>query len=105
MRHSEMIERVARAILNASLQSAGRAVLWTDEPSDWPPEHSRDEARQCARAAIAAMREPSDGMLNATLGLIDTGDRGTHFDREEQATGIWQAMADAALADTEAANG
>lgn len=50
----ETIERVARAIFNASLKSVGRQVLWTADDASWPAEHTRDEARQCARAAMAA---------------------------------------------------
>jgi hypothetical protein len=51
----DTVEVVARAIFNASLKSVGRSVLWTAEDVSWPTETIRDEARQCARAAIAAV--------------------------------------------------
>lgn len=68
------VERVARAIFNASMKSVGRTVLWTDDAS-WPEERIRDEARQCARAAIAAMQEvDEDGMcLECGRSRIPTG--------------------------------
>ena len=49
----DTVEVVARAIFNASLKSVGRSVLWTAEDVSWPAETIRDEARNCARAAIA----------------------------------------------------
>jgi hypothetical protein len=91
-----MVERVARAIFDASMISAGRTVLWDD---DWPAEHTRNEARQCARAAIEAMKEPNTAM-------IDAGDLSVDFDPDSGSSecntkNIWQAMISAALADKE----
>lgn len=45
-------ERVAMAIFNASVKSAGRSVLW-DRNDGWPSESIRDEARACADAALS----------------------------------------------------
>ncbi len=50
---SEMIERVAKAL-----------YLWQEGKSDWDaaePE-SKEDAREAARAAIEAMREPTEDM-------------------------------------------
>jgi hypothetical protein len=46
---SERVERVARAIFNASAKNAGRSIGWSD---DWPDERIKAEAEACARAAI-----------------------------------------------------
>jgi len=64
-----MIKRVAGAII----ASANR----------------RDSDEDMARAAIAAMREPTPQMLKASGGWLDTPE-------------IWQAMIDAALEGTDA---
>ena len=51
-----MIERVARAIVQAgfdSIESTGEAIV-----------------RDMARAAIAAMREPTKGMIDAAMATI-----------------------------------
>lgn len=87
---SEMIECVARAIFNADLQSVGRTVLWTDDPS-WPSEQVREAARRGARAAIAAMREPNSFMLHAAGDMAEIGER--------HSTAVWIAMIDAALSE------
>lgn len=54
---NDMVERVALA-------------LWLDEFPDciWEscPERTREDYRGHARAAIEAMREPTEGMLNAS---------------------------------------
>jgi hypothetical protein len=85
-----MVEKVAQAILNASVQSAGRSVLWTDDDTSWPAERIREEARACARAAIAAMREPTEAMVDA--GWNASQGQGCFLE--------WQAMVDAALAES-----
>ena len=61
----EAVERVAKAIFNASVKSAGRQVLWTEDDSSWPADHTREEARQCARAAIVAVRDPLEAATRA----------------------------------------
>lgn len=72
---TEMIERVARAIA-----AAGTIVDW-DEMSVACQEQFTKEAR----AAIAAMREPSETM-------VDAG-----YQASPPVEYIWQAMIDAAL--------
>ena len=47
-----LIEAVARAIFNASVLCAGRQTLWLD---DWPDDETKKEARDIARAALAAI--------------------------------------------------
>ncbi len=69
---SEMIERVAKALVEA-WPSWG---TWGDE-----------EARKGARAAIEAMREPTEAMVIAGGKQLDCA-----FERQ-----CWRAMIDAAL--------
>jgi len=59
----DMVERVARAIWNEdSVRATGR-----DRRIDWSDAGPADHAKfaSLARAAIAAMREPTDGMVQA----------------------------------------
>jgi hypothetical protein len=74
-----MIERVARATHNHSREHANS---WDEL---LPYYHNK--YRQDARAAIAAMREPTEAMINA-------GDRTDH---DVEAATVWQAMIDEAL--------
>lgn len=84
---NEMIERVARAVYEA--RNSGRATV-----AEWLelPQAVRAEERRDARAAIEAMREPTEGMVQAA---------------HEEAPHIgsvfwwhsWRAMIDAALKD------
>ena len=72
---SSMVERVALAI---------EKKLSRTDPYD-ERQHKRFNYDECARAAIAAMREPTEAMINAWIrapGAIKGG---------------WQAMIDAAL--------
>lgn len=83
---SEMVERVARAIAETRAYGVG----WEE---------------RLARAAIAAMREPTEAMQVAE-GIDTLGCKarlGEYLD-DWDAAGVWQAMIDAALAEgTEAA--
>lgn len=76
---SEMIERVARAILG---ERFGGAADWDRESETF-----RAACRAQARAAFAAMREPTDDMVDA--GYNETMMRGARLH--------WQAMIDEAL--------
>jgi len=76
MAESEMIERVARAICRAEY-GPGDAGWANQIPA--------------ARAAIEAMREPTEGMLDK--GAVAEGDGNL----AQQALNIWAAMIDAAL--------
>lgn len=81
-----MLERVAHAILTASL-------------ADGSYEHMKpDDVLRYARAAILAMREPSEELLCAGVIAVQAADDGAgepwDYVRE-----TWQAMIDAALAE------
>jgi len=103
-----MIERVARAILI----SDGSDIITADD--EWPnalagwretPEIYEDvtEAMRRARAAIAAMREPTEAMCDAGAQADMPGGRwGESTFREStidgaDAAAAWAAMIDAAL--------
>ncbi len=76
----EMVERVAKAI-----------------DDTFPVDETDDESKKhCARAAIAAMREPTPEMIEAAINTWDryaAGHRLLGADVEE----IWQAAIDKAL--------
>lgn len=93
-RMSEMVERVARAQWNLDLK-------WGSRPGwdDADPEQ-RSAAMDLARAAIEAMREPTDGMIGEAMiqphpsvadagGVIEQGRAAIRID--------YQAMIDEAL--------
>ena len=79
-----MIERVAAAIMDSAVSPQIRA-RWDDQP-----EEVRTHWRLAARAAIAAMREPSEAM-------IKEGAYGSGEDSAGVACGAWKAMIDEAL--------
>lgn len=87
---NEMIEHVARAV----------SPSWFDELIETPKgpghildnyhgqyERYRTAARDRARVAITALREPNEGMLQAVEPWLD----------RDNAVGFWRAMIDAAL--------
>lgn len=81
---SEMVERVARAMLSAHdwTQNHDRTESgWDSVSPDW-----QEVYRAMARAAIEGMREPTEAMLDATGG-----------DCRMWAPGAWNLMIDAAL--------
>ena len=89
---SEMIERVARAMSEASIPFGV-----TDERDDarrdaWDAmdEISRRHWRRYARAAIEAMRKPSEAMINAA--------RAEMMMDPVRSANVFQVMIDAALA-------
>jgi hypothetical protein len=85
---SEMVERVAIAI-------AGGLNAWAEM---WE-ESLREEYRIDARAAIEAMREPTDAMLErGSVGLYDCAAHDGHGGVETSPPlPVWQNMIDAAL--------
>lgn len=95
------IEQVARAIW-------GRGSLGGTPWENAPPEHQR-VAMEEARRAIAAMREPSEGMVRA--GVIapgwEVGETSLHADHVVTPSlklfpaEVWRAMVDTALAEGE----
>ena len=87
---NEMVERAAKA---------AHDKLFADfDRSDWPTTNCSIDAngfRVAARAAIAAMREPTGRM--ATAGWAAAYDIGGALPSDAGIRAIWQAMIDAAL--------
>ena len=81
---SEMIERVAKAIALDDCQT------WNELDAV-----NRGMFLSFARAAIAAMREPTEAMLEA--GTITVSKTGVISISTQDAARIWRAMVDAAL--------
>lgn len=88
---SEMVERVARAIAWAELPDYAKAVT-TQDGMYVDPSYSL-----IARAAIEAMREPTDEMLIAGTPWYHDNWRKAHVREDTSMEAIWQAMLDAAL--------
>ena len=86
---SEMIERVAKALSD----SERNYLAWEDESEVYKKLH-----REAARVAIAAMREPTEAMLAASVEHIEVaGDREAwKGERENVAKDVWRSMIDAA---------
>lgn len=85
---SEMIERVTRTIA---------AVLDTLPAADAPPAHVRQiRAEWVARAAIAAIREPTPDVLRAGYGHLYRLETTLGRDKAENS---YRLMIDAALSD------
>ena len=85
-----MIDRVARALFNATYGTppSGNDALWADL---WLKE--REDFMRKARAAIGAMREPAEDMVDAG----DDIDGHTVYDQAASAASHWRAMIDAAM--------
>ena len=82
---SEMVERVAKEIyLHVNAETAGR-----------PLAEVADAYLACARAAIAAMREPTEAMIKEATDTAIM--EGTYGIAGEDAVSIWKAMIDAAI--------
>lgn len=84
-----MIERVARGIWerHRQIDISARFTSWEDA-KEW----QRTAAAEFARAAILAMREPTEGMVNAGYGTDDAI-------QGHDCAAIWRLMIDAALAE------
>lgn len=103
---SEMVERIAKAMHDASVAEfkafvakEGRldllvAKVWQFTTRSWDEttEITRESERVKARAAIEAMREPTEGMVDAgwKRGLLGWGEG-------EECEPVWKAMIDEAL--------
>lgn len=83
----DMIERMASII--------GEKLYGHCTPKDTP--HTWAMALSVARAAIAAMREPTEAMLVEGGAKHFGNDSMSVADFDEQATEIWKAMINAAL--------
>ena len=94
-----MIERVAAALAE-NRKARKRAAEYGDACACMgPPEYCLcEQGRDLvdARAAIAAMREPTEGMIEAAE-REDGGDPYAEFDSRATGTDHWHAMIDAAL--------
>lgn len=95
-----MIERVARALWQASEHEGPEGwATWPDTPRAAAIAHegnSREEWREIARAALRAMREPTEHMNAAGEKPFDEPFVGG---RLTPAFAVWEAMIDAALSD------
>jgi hypothetical protein len=80
---SEMVERVKAAIEEAFLAQRVAAASWHPGAGIIPP----IDVVEIARAVIAAMREPTEAMV----------DEGWYYAYEENALKTWQSMIDEAL--------
>lgn len=91
---SEMVERVARAVYEkiALDPDWDDAPLTEDQRVAQDDDPSQEACRAIARAAIAAMRDPTEGMCLAGQEAKLTIDFG-----KPPNGGIWRAMIDAAL--------
>lgn len=83
---TEMIERVAKAHWDASKSPLTRE--WDD-----CAEYFKETMRDRARAAIAAMREPTEAMVTAGKAHTDT-----YYSKDGDFALGWNAACDAALA-------
>lgn len=97
---SEMIDRVARTFL-ADLQRQtdtqedhGAAYIGGGEPLTEQTIDGRFDLLAAFRAAIAAMREPAEAMIEAGIATVYL--EATTLSRSE-ALAVWSAMIDAAL--------
>jgi hypothetical protein len=98
------LEEVARALWNAaSARAAGRPRLteWADES-----EETREQWRHGARAAIEALREPTEWMGAEGLRAWDPDTRGMVSDHLAANPSLWmrptwQAMIDAIISERE----
>jgi hypothetical protein len=87
---SEMVDRVAQELFHGRPAGRLEEYSWDTLTSDW---HAA--FRDTARVAIAAMREPTEEMLNAPReAYVFAGD----FPMSQQeAVDAWRAMIDEAL--------
>lgn len=97
---SEMVERVARALVAAKFGEEG-LLIFEPVPDDFPLsleaslmfKRRIDDAMKEARAAIEAMREPTEAMRDRyyDFDVVGYGPDGSGHDL------VWQAGIDAAL--------
>ncbi len=89
-----MLERVARAMDTVTTGPAAGDLVISEIFS---AELWRMMSGRLARAAIEAMREPTEEMCLASAGAVSFGEDAGSFERIEGSTACWQAMLDAAL--------
>lgn len=86
-----MIEQVARAIAKAQGFDGDQLL---DFAGDWPDNFEFDWV-ELAKAAIQAMREPTEAMIEAGRYVEDGS--GDYSIGKDPAINVWQFMIDAAL--------
>lgn len=93
---SEMVERVARAIVSAAdgTEGVGFDALMADQSGE-PIRIYKEELLKVARAAIAAMREPTGLMIAGADDPLDWA--GDGWGERATPETVWRAMTDAAL--------
>lgn len=95
-----MVEKVARRLCEAADDDWDWSVFYIVDAND-TAETGRDVYRNMARAAIEAMREPTDGMVDAPYDAdIDFGPGGTG-DVQANPRNVWRAMIDKAIQESE----
>lgn len=99
MKMSEMVEKVAKAILFALENESSAAVIGNIYGVSV---HGEIDARRLASAAIVAMREPTDEMADAGADAVASDGISYSLEPGEGIDGydsvpVWQAMIDAAL--------
>lgn len=83
-----MVERVARAMFEVGHADAHGPDIY-EEQADW--------WRECARAAIAALREPTEAMIAAGWEGGDWCKPTISYHDDDAPQQCWRAMIDAAL--------
>lgn len=89
-----MVERVAIGIYARMRKSVEEMPPWEEAHEHW-----REQARETARAAIEALREPSEAMLT---GLYDDPiwEYKDSYLGKQQVIDMWKHMIDAALSES-----
>lgn len=98
------VEKVARAIYELDASNRGCAVDWSE--FEWTP-NMRKAFFPMARAALQALREPSEGMVEAIQTEVDIfpedqprpSPNYVQFISRDEAVAIWHAGIDAALSE------
>jgi hypothetical protein len=93
---SGLVDRVARAIFEARNRHTKRAGSWSDLPS-----HLGEPYFDEARAAIEAMRVPTEAMITEGCNSGEFEDRGDVV-QPHAAKHVYTSMIDAALAEANA---
>ncbi|TGV74473.1 hypothetical protein EN792_058370, partial [Mesorhizobium sp. M00.F.Ca.ET.149.01.1.1] len=99
---SDMVERVARAILSGhdwttDLGVDDAVTGWEGIGADWQQAYL-----SMARAAIEAMREPTPEVIQAWLAFYEVRNEPKHMTK--RATTIWQTLISAALSQSQSPN-
>jgi hypothetical protein len=94
----EMIERVAKRCAAAAGFTNRSATHFSETPNGNDPDEERAFWRYVARAAIEAMREPTEAMVGAAFDAVSHCDH-WHIDHNGDYRRAHRAMIDAALAE------